>query len=139
MAMPLRNTGAVFALLVLCACAGGGTQPAGLPAGLPQIALDPHVVAAAQDAVRQQLRDPASAQFNGLRAFQGKSAVEVCGFVNGRNGFGGYTGFVPFNAGVVIVTNQQGQRFYNSAGAVIAEPTDSGINIFYRVVGLCAP
>lgn len=45
--------------------------------------------------VAQRLRDPASRQFRNIRnPFGGL----VCGEVNARNGFGGYTGFQPFFA-----------------------------------------
>lgn len=42
--------------------------------------------------VKAALRDPASAQFSDVEV-EGKIA---CGFVNSRNGFGGYAGQVPF-------------------------------------------
>lgn len=50
--------------------------------------------ARAQETIRQSLRDPSSAQFRHLFAFLGTQTV--CGEVNGRNAFGGLTGFQPF-------------------------------------------
>lgn len=47
----------------------------------------------AQRTITAALRDPSSAQFG--RVFPGRVAT-VCGFVNARNGFGGYTGMQPF-------------------------------------------
>jgi hypothetical protein len=53
-------------------------------------------------AVRPQLRDPQSAIFRDLSATNdrkiGKSpaGLVVCGYVNAKNGFGGYTGEKPF-------------------------------------------
>lgn len=45
-----------------------------------------------RDAVKAQLRDPNSAEFSSVA-----SARDVtCGFVNSKNGFGGYAGKVPF-------------------------------------------
>lgn len=52
------------------------------------------LVAAAQEAVRLELRDPDSAQFSDLRAYPERRAV--CGQVNARNGFGGYVGRTLF-------------------------------------------
>jgi hypothetical protein len=58
-------------------------------------------------AVRPYLRDPQSAAFSGLlstndRKIKGASAgLVVCGHVNAKNGFGGYTGdkaFINFYA-----------------------------------------
>lgn len=51
----------------------------------------------AEAAVSAQLRDPDSAQFRDVRLVdQGRDGSAVCGQVNGRNGFGGYSGYEPF-------------------------------------------
>ncbi len=42
--------------------------------------------------VAAQLKDPASAEFKDIN----QVGDRVCGEVNARNSFGGYTGFVPF-------------------------------------------
>jgi hypothetical protein len=53
-------------------------------------------------AVRPQLRDPQSAIFRDLSATndrkigQSPAGLVVCGHVNAKNGFGGYTGEKPF-------------------------------------------
>ncbi|MEF3081900.1 hypothetical protein V3391_06695 [Luteimonas sp. SMYT11W] len=44
----------------------------------------------AQELVRQRLKDPDSAQFRDARVLQDGT---ICMEVNGKNGFGGYTGF----------------------------------------------
>lgn len=48
-------------------------------------------------AVKEQLRDPDSARFGEMwahndRKFAGKPVTAVCGSVNAKNGYGGYTG-----------------------------------------------
>jgi len=52
----------------------------------------------AKMAISDRLLDPSSAQFTAItvknRAYDGKKVV--CGFVNGKNAFGGYTGFKRF-------------------------------------------
>lgn len=48
--------------------------------------------------VTQDFKDPLSAQFRGLRR-PGEGFMpqrRICGFVNGKNTFGGYVGFKPF-------------------------------------------
>lgn len=55
----------------------------------------------AQTRVMHALRDPSSAAFQGLRKHRigggfEITAVAICGEVNGRNGFGGMTGFTRF-------------------------------------------
>jgi hypothetical protein len=55
-----------------------------------------NVIGDAQVAVKATLRDPGSAQFLDLTSFGIASNRAVCGKVNAKNGFGGYSGFVPF-------------------------------------------
>lgn len=75
-------------LALLCMSATvGATEPAG------------H---AAQDAVRQMLKDPESARFRSVASTahvtpRGEK-VYVCGEVNAKNSFGGYVGFRHFYA-----------------------------------------
>jgi hypothetical protein len=49
--------------------------------------------------VRNQLKDPGSAQFRNVRVVPYKNGRVVCGEVNGKNSYGGYVGFTPFVAG----------------------------------------
>ncbi len=50
----------------------------------------------AREAVKGQLRDPGSAEFRGLRLADQNT---VCGEVNAKNGFGGYSGWQSFVVG----------------------------------------
>lgn len=50
------------------------------------------------DAIKARLRDPGSADFRNSRFYSGGSAPVVCGEVNSKNGFGGYSGFQRFIA-----------------------------------------
>jgi len=54
----------------------------------------------AQDAVKRKLRDPSSAQFRNMGVFHPAFAdgppQAVCGEVNSKNGFGGYSGYTIF-------------------------------------------
>lgn len=65
-----------------------------LAAALPGCSRSPEeqVEAAVKDAILEQLKDPASAQFSDLRVVPGG----LCGEVNAKNGFGGYVGRKPF-------------------------------------------
>src|SRR5665213_2366540 len=52
---------------------------------------------AVEAGVRASLKDPGSAKFGtfwATKAADGK--VSVCGWINAKNGFGGYTGDLPF-------------------------------------------
>lgn len=56
----------------------------------------------AKAAVRNNLIDPESAQFDGL--FTNKKTGAVCGYVNAKNKMGGYTGkkiFIVYSGGTV--------------------------------------
>lgn len=59
--------------------------------------------AAAEELVRQRLRDPSSAEFSEIRVIDlpGKPTI-VCGRVNARNGFGGMTGSKRFVVGATV-------------------------------------
>ena len=50
-------------------------------------------VYAARALIRSMMRDPASARFQDVS--DGRNGV-ICGYVNARNGFGGYTGMTRF-------------------------------------------
>ena len=59
------------------------------------------VKALAMEAVRDSLRDPASAQFRNVRLVKFSGGQVVCGEVNGKNAYGGYVGYKQWvSAGV---------------------------------------
>ncbi|TWF53266.1 hypothetical protein [Neorhizobium alkalisoli] len=50
-----------------------------------------------QRGVRKSLKDPESARFGGFAAAaESPNAITVCGVVNAKNSYGGYTGNQPF-------------------------------------------
>lgn len=51
-----------------------------------------------QEGIRAKLRDPDSAEFRDVRFYSGGPTPVVCGEVNSKNGFGGYSGFQRFIA-----------------------------------------
>lgn len=83
---------ATAALIATAVCAPGGAAFAG-PMDHASLVVDA-AYASAQDAVRGNLRDPSSAMFNpaDARFFFSQAGMVICGFVNARNGFGGYAG-----------------------------------------------
>jgi hypothetical protein len=94
------------ALLVSAAAAGSTSH------GEKEIPVTPAMRDAAHQAVARAMRDPASAQFGELLvAFEDKkhNQVDVCGQVNGRNGFGGYTGMQYFHVALMdLHSNRKG-------------------------------
>ncbi|HEY5085771.1 MAG TPA: hypothetical protein VII66_00295 [Gemmatimonadaceae bacterium] len=57
------------------------------------------VVYEAKAEVTRQLKDPESAQFSDVTAHVVGGVVVACGYVNAKNGFGGYTGQTEFVGG----------------------------------------
>jgi hypothetical protein len=56
-----------------------------------------------REKIKEQLKDPESATFRNVHFYSGGGVPVVCGEVNARNAFGGYTGFERFvSAGSVI-------------------------------------
>jgi len=61
---------------------------------------------AARQAVTDKLRDPSSAQFRNVRRIEhSNGSTMFCGEVNGRNAYGGMSGFQRFEAGVGTTGN----------------------------------
>ena len=106
-----------------------GCATTGVPDGTR---FERHTVTAAQlvalqTSVKRILKDPDSAQFSDLKARKmvmpgNRIAYQVCGFVNAKNSFGGYSGrsqFVgafPWNQPDNFVVNAMGEG--QMAGAV---------------------
>ena len=67
------------------------------------------IIAVTKRAVASSLRDPSSAIFGQVFYARKKKGDAVCGEVNARNGFGGYTGMQPF-----VVTIPEGTLYLNS-------------------------
>ena len=84
---------ALMALLSLAACvAPEASAPPGQPYKLTQT-----VVNTVRSDVRASMKDPGSARFGQIAAAQAADGIiTVCGWVNGKNSYGGYTGELPF-------------------------------------------
>lgn len=65
----------------------------------------------AEDAVRESMKDPESVRFKDTyQAYQlSNGDVAVCGEVNGKNSYGGYTGYTPY---YVRIKNGQAYRMH---------------------------
>lgn len=94
----MRRHLAVFVLgLALAGCTTQKWTPPPAATQATPYALTPADTKAVEEAVRYRMKDPASTSFRNLSAVKkADGAVTVCGEVNSRNSFGGYTGFSPF-------------------------------------------
>ncbi|WP_404991292.1 hypothetical protein [Cupriavidus pauculus] len=59
-------------------------------------------MAAITQAVKDQVKDPDSVKLRGVMAVQEEGVTKFCGEVNAKNSFGGYVGFKPFYAFMII-------------------------------------
>jgi hypothetical protein len=71
--------------------------PSGLERGVA-IKLTPQQIQVVKAGVAEGMKDPESARFSGemLAAKNSKGIITVCGYVNGKNSYGGYVGKSPF-------------------------------------------
>lgn len=105
-------TRCVLLAVVLTGCAAPIAREVSRP-----VELTPELSAKVQDGVRHAMKDPESARFGTMRAASNsKGDVSVCGYVNGRNSLGGYTGDQPF-VGMIAL----GAFHVTSIGATFAE------------------
>lgn len=115
----MRNILAIAAVTLLAGCAStGGPASRSEPIGVPYVltAAETKVV---EEGVRGDLKDPNSAMFGRMvatRAPADPTSTTVCGFVNAKNSFGGYTGDKPF------------------MGLMASD--ESGKPLFFRVTGM---
>jgi hypothetical protein len=87
--------GAAVTALSGCGSAGHGTL--GLTPGTPTT-LTAAETATVQEGLRKSLKDPESARFGATAAVKRPEGggLSVCGFVNAKNSYGGYTGEKPY-------------------------------------------
>lgn len=100
----------VVITLIAANCAGG---PATQLQALDQVPLSTDQITVVQNYVRNALKDPASANFGPIRGGRDPyGKIIVCGMVNAKNSFGGYTGMQPFSGEF----NSQGYFKVNGIG-----------------------
>jgi hypothetical protein len=89
------NTVAHVALAsLLCACAGNAVP---VDKSFASHSLAPAETVQVEKGLRAAMKDPDSARIGKLFSAKATSGlIAVCGFVNGRNSYGGYTGEQPF-------------------------------------------
>jgi hypothetical protein len=86
-------------------------------------------ISAGKEAIKKQLKDPESAKWRNVHFYSGGGTPVVCGEVNARNAFGGYTGFERFVAAGTVISAVESQ-VEGGLGAVwdkfcVRAPTDS--------------
>lgn len=128
-------TALIMLSLLGCSKSNDSTQS---PAPAPAVKVDSHKVGQNEwtdkisnlllTTVKENFKDPDSVKFEGTETFTTTSPLEsgdlvtfsvsVCGRVNAKNSFGGYTGFKDFYVAISI-THVDGQQKPNPEGLVI--------------------
>lgn len=103
----MRNRIEMVLLCFLTGCAGGPS--AEQLAAAPRRELTAFEKKALSVSLAQTLKDPASAQFKWMPVTIAlrEGINDYCGLVNGKNSYGGYTGFQKFYA--QLIPDEKGQ------------------------------
>jgi hypothetical protein len=97
----MRRTFAISVAFVgiLSGCQSAGPQVAPASPGV-EIGISPELAAQVEQGMRRRMKDPDSAKFGPIRAsgrvWNGRKEIVVCGFINSKNSFGGYSGATPY-------------------------------------------
>jgi hypothetical protein len=99
----MRGAYAAILTAVLTTGCTGFNQPTEQVAAAQKRELAPAEKAALAPVLSANLKDPAAAQFKWMPVVvtERDGITDYCGLVNGRNSYGGYTGFVRFYAHLV--------------------------------------
>ena len=90
--------------LVLVGCTTAEQSPPPVVKATTPRALTSAEKAVVEEGVRKSLKDPNSAMFGPMAAAQeDEKNTWVCGYVNARNSYGGYTGDKPFMGGLAHI------------------------------------
>lgn len=81
-----------------------------------------------KSAVAASLKDPDSAKFRNTRLVAHLQGAVVCGEVNAKNSYGGYSGFTRFAAGVQAATLEDKSSRYQDINAA----ANAGIDLVCR-------
>jgi PBP1b-binding outer membrane lipoprotein LpoB len=89
-----------FALTMLLAGCSGLSQPTAQVSAAPKRELTPAEKLSFTPVLAAGLKDPSAAQFKWMPVVltERDGITDYCGLVNGKNSYGGYTGFVRFYA-----------------------------------------
>lgn len=96
--MEQANTGLIALLILTVVAASAAVGPADAQTKSNDSAqMKAYVLSNGKNAVKMKLKDPKSATFRNLDVHKGADGMYVmCGEVNSKNSFGGYTGFQKF-------------------------------------------
>lgn len=97
-------------LMALTSSAAAQKKREPIPYTTP-VTLSEKLVSWVRKGVAARLKDPESARFGEMKGMSDNNgAIVVCGLVNAKNSFGGYTGMLPFNGLLSEISNGETKR-----------------------------
>lgn len=109
-----RTFALLAALSAPAACQATTTRELPAPKTIPYQLSNEDLAAVKRD-LPERLKDPSSALFGAMSgSIDTAGVVKVCGYVNARNSFGGYTGQQPFTG--ILASNREGKRVFAVTG-----------------------
>jgi hypothetical protein len=117
-----------FTLATLLAGCSGLSQPTAKVIAAPKRELSPAEKLSFAPVLAAVLKDPSAAQFKLMPVVltERDGITDYCGLVNGKNSYGGYTGFVRFYA--QLQKDEKGQFIKATLRAI--EPPNREPNVF---------
>jgi hypothetical protein len=117
-----------FALVTLLAGCSGLNQPPPQVVAAPKRELTPAEKSSFTPTLAAGLKDPSAAQFKWMPVVltERDGITDYCGLVNGKNSYGGYTGFVRFYAQL----QKDGKGQFIAANLRALEPPNREPNLF---------
>lgn len=80
-------------------------------------------IATIEQGVRKNLKDPNSAMFGQMKGAKDETGmVQICGYVNAKNSFGGYTGDAIFFG--ALADTKSGSKAFIPIGSISTSATD---------------
>jgi hypothetical protein len=94
----MRNGWIMFVSVALAGCqTAANPDPVSVAGPYTPTTLTSTQVSAVKNSVSAKLREPGTAKFGEIAgALDAAGNLHVCGMVNAKNGFGGFTGMSPF-------------------------------------------
>lgn len=81
--------------------------PGAKPRAIARESAHDEMIEYSKNDLKRKLKDPYSAQFSELKVYGDASLLFLCGLVNAKNSYGGYSGYRPFS----VVTTNAGGKF----------------------------
>lgn len=120
--------GVAMAAMFLASC-GSGSSSSSEPSESEMLA---RYQVAAKEKLKDSLRDPDSAKYEGVKAHRVAAGGFVfCGRINAKNGFGGFTGFERFVASPAIAGTERSVDGFDEVWSQFCSPSSEVQQVWF--------